>query len=744
MATILEALTVAFEHHRNGRAAEAEVLYGRILEVDPNNPTALHLLGLLFAEHGHLERGAELMAQSTAADGAQPDVHHNLALVLARLGRREAAAARYARVLELDPGHAAAGNNLGLLLREMGRASEALDVFRSVIAAHPGHGEAWFNLAATLDALGRADEALAALDGARAVWPEFEPLARLYDRLSAGRRQGEAQAALALGMERLNAGDAAAALQAFDDAVGRAPDLPIAQDCTGMALEALGRTEEAARAHRRSAALDPGRPMPYAFLGDLGRNGGSLVGAVWRYRRAVLLDPGHAAARTGLGRTLFDAGWVEEGIDELRLAAALPGDQAEAHDTLLFAMTASPAVDNDTLFAEVLAYGARYGVTVVGPPHANRPEPDRTLRIGYVSGAIREGHNALYFLAPLLRHHDPERVEVFVYGDVDYAAPSQARLRPWAAAWRDTRGLDDAAVAAMIRADGIDVLVSLLGRGSQNPRTGIFRHKPAPVQTAFHHVMTSGIPAIDHWLVDRRTHPRHTTERATERLVRLPRYCQYDGTPLPAVTPPPLLRNGFATFGCFTSPWKINGPTLALWVDVLKAAPRSRLLVKGYGLEEPALRRRLLDRFAAAGGDPGCVEVRAPNPALSDHWAAYGDVDVTLDTIPYGYGNTAFEALCMGVPVVTLPADRFAGRMALSILHAAGLEEWVARSPAEYRALAAALVGDPEALARRRETLRAQVLASRLVDGRSYARAVERAYRWMWKRWCAGYRGGVA
>lgn len=708
MATLQEALTLAVEHHRNGRAAEAKTLCDRILQAAPRHAAALRLRGGLLADLG---RAAEALADLTKAlrlGPADADTRHAHAAVLETLGRPDEAERGYRRAVALDPAHAAAWFRLGARLRRGGERGGAAAAFRRALAGDPG----W-----------RA--ARDALDAVRAELRE--------DGQAAAR---SITARLAEAHERLNGG--AGGWAEFRAIVRDAPNHDMARLLLGVALAAAERLGEADAAYRVAIALAPGNPLPYLLLADQRHQRARLFStAVALFRRAAILAPDNVTALTGLGDALFAAGWLEAALPEMRRVVDLTPDDAEAHDTLLFSMLASPATTNASLAAEVERFRRRHGRALPASPFGNPRDPERVLRVGYVSGAIREDHNALYVLEPLLTSHDGRRVEAHVYADTDFGDPAQARMARLTPHRHGLLGLSDAEAARRIRDDGIDVLVSLLGRGSMLPRTGIFRHRPAPVQVAFHHVMTSGDEAIDYWLTDRVAHPRDSGEPFVERLVRLPRYCQYQ-PPADAPEPadPPVRRNGAPTFGCFTSRWKISDPTVALWGRILGAVPGSRLLLKGEGFGEPAIQAFWRRRLAAVGVAPERLLFRSFVPGLGHHLAVYGEVDLALDTHPYTYGNTAFEALWMGVPVVTMTGDRFVSRMAASILTAAGLERWIAATPDGFVALAASLAGDGDALESWRRSARGHLAASRLCRARDYARHVERAYRWMWRRWC--------
>ena len=133
------------------------------------------------------------------------------------------------------------------------------------------------------------------------------------------------------------------------------------------------------------------------------------------------------------------------------------------------------------------------------------------------------------------------------------------------------------------------------------------------------------------------------------------------------------------------------------------------------------------------------------DPRVSDyaaHLAAYDEIDIALDPFPYNGGTTTVEALYMGVPVLVRAGDRYVAHMGESILHNAGLAEWIAPNEAAYVDLGARLAGDVEGLAALRASLRNRMLASPLFDAPRFARNLEAAIRGMWRTWCAAERRG--
>lgn len=332
-------------------------------------------------------------------------------------------------------------------------------------------------------------------------------------------------------------------------------------------------------------------------------------------------------------------------------------------------------------------------------------------------------------LEPVLANRDRERFEVVLYADVAREDATSARLKALADRWESIAGLSDAAVADRVRGEGIDILVLLAGRFDRN-RPLVASWRAAPVQVSFHDPGTSGLREMDYLIADRVLVPgKRPVERFTERVVRLPSF--YVHAPLAGLTigEAPSRNLGRVTFGSFNNPAKVGPGVLALWREVLDAVPGSQLRVR---FKNWFSNTGLRDRFERALG-AGRVEFEGEEADLAGHLCSYNRVDVALDPFPFTGSTRTFEALWMGVPVVTLAGEAMAGRWSASMLRALGLGDLIAGTPEEYVRVAVGLAGDGSRRADLRRSLRARVAASPLCDGRARARQIERLYRALWK-----------
>ncbi|MFM9995138.1 MAG: tetratricopeptide repeat protein [Phycisphaerales bacterium] len=532
-------------------------------------------------------------------------------------------------------------------------------------------------------------------------------------------------------------------------AVASRPTDPELHNSLGLVLAAKGASADAARAFEESSRLGPAYGPPLLGLGNLRTEALDFDAAEECYRRAAALTPGDAAVACNAAMLLLKTGRADEAAAALRAVLKDHPGHLEALDRLAHVLNYVEGADARDVFEVHAAYGRLLESLVPAmPPPAQTREPERRLRVGYLSPDFR-AHSVASFIEPLLEQHDRAAFEVLCYSTGKGSDATTARLRSHAAAWRDVGAVDDGAAAERIRADRVDVLVELSGH-TAGGRLGIMARRPAPVQATFiGYPHTTGLTRVDVRLVDAHTDPAGapTDARATERLIRVPGcFLCYRPPPMeddPGVSPAPSAGGAPVTFGSFNHLPKVGPGLVALWSRVLLGVPRSRLVLKSINLVGGATRERLLGRFAAAGVDPRRVELLAGLPSRREHLGAYARVDVALDTFPYHGTTTTCEALWMGVPVVTLAGDVHASRVGVGLLKAADLAELIAGTPDGYVALAASWAGDPARLASLRGSLRERVRGSGLCDGPGYARRIETALRGAWRAWCADARRGV-
>ena len=544
--------------------------------------------------------------------------------------------------------------------------------------------------------------------------------------------------AVSLAADQLGAGRLEDALRISQQVVQQVPAAAGGWNMLGLALSSVGRANEAHDAYRQAVRLAPQLLGAWSNWGLLWRAQGDLGQAVQCLEQAAAIAPGHSGVLCNLATVLLEVGRVSEAIAAARRGLSIEPFPA-LHTGLILMLHYDPATTAQHIRAELDAWRVCFADSLRGEirPHANDRSPDRRLRVGYLSADLRQ-HSVGRFMVPLLAAHDPRAVEAICYADVPRPDAMTSQLQGLAHGWRSIVGLSDAAVADLVRADGIDILVDLAMHTHAN-RLLVFARKPAPVQvTWLSYASSTGLPTVDYRLSDPVIDPPENTppDAYAEQTMWLETFWCYEPLPEAAnlpVEPLPADQGRGVTFGCLNLLAKVSDDTLATWGDILARVPGSQLLLHAtIGIH----RQRVLAAMQRAGVAPERITFVERVP-LPDFLRLHARIDIGLDPFPFGGGTTTCDALWMGVPVVTLRGQTGVGRGGASLLTHVGLPELVADSRAQYVELAVDLAGDLARLRTLRGELRQRMRESVLMDKSRFARHMENAFRAMWKKWCA-------
>ncbi len=447
--------------------------------------------------------------------------------------------------------------------------------------------------------------------------------------------------------------------------------------------------------------------------------------------------PDHEAGHTLLGKAISEWGYISEALSHLRQASQLLPKNPNLASMPLFTMNYLPDSTPEALFAAHLRYAPQCCAEFYPqhPSYPNTPDPERRLKIGYVSGDLRL-HPVSRFVDPVFTYHDHAHYEIHAFHSHHAHDEVTESLKNRVDAWHPVWTTEDDPMADLIRALGIDILVDLSGH-TEHHRLTVFARKPAPVQaTWLGYLGTTGLATMDYRICDIYTDPPGLTERFhTEKLARLPdsQWCYVPYADLSPVGELPLLRKGYLTLGSFNNPSKLNDRVLELWAKVLQAIPQARLRIAA--VPPGRAQERVVSILKRSGVAPERIEF-APRLPYRDYLQSITAVDVALDPFPYNGGTTSIDTLIMGVPLVTLAGDRSIARGGVSLLSNLGLTELIAATPQDYVDIIQRLASDPDRLAALRGSLRERVQASPLMDGARFTRNLEVLYRQMWRAWC--------
>lgn len=680
LATIEDALAA----HRAGRLEEAEKIYEALVEINQRHFDAQHLLGVVRIAQGRYEEAVATISKALRHNPRSFDAHYNLGNALSALGRHKEAVTNYRRALGINSQHPLAHNNLGITMQALGRFDDAAESYRRAVALDANYAPAHYNLGNVLMALKHYAEATESYQRALAIKPDY---AEAHHNL-------------------------------------------------GAALYELDRSGDAILSIHKALTIQPNFAEAWCSLGGMMLRLERFGDAHAAFSQSLASGP-MSRAWSGLGYAQMRMGNGPESVQSFRNALEMDPANIEVHSNYIYSLDFIP----EPGFAEHQAerkrwyecHGRQFASAI--KPHKNDRTPDRKLRIGYVSADFNHHSPSLAF-GPVMRHHDRSQFELFLYSGVVIEGKETQSFREMATAWCDMKDLSDEALDRKIRDDRIDILVDLSGQSLGN-RLLVFARKPAPVQvTAWGYATGTGVPTIDYLFADPVSVPESARPHFAEAIFDLPCILGHVVPDYaPDVGPLPCAGGASVTFGCLNRLNKITAGVVRVWGRLLREVPESRLLLKDAQLSDPNEGRRMIAAFGAEGVAEDRLILMSRTPHF-EHLAAFARVDIALDPFPTTGGISTLEAMWMGVPVVAMLGNSTPSRVGAAIVSAAGLTDWVAANEDEYVAIAKGFAADRVALARLRATLRSSLATSPLGDSVQYCRAVEGAYRTMWRRWC--------
>ena len=545
-----------------------------------------------------------------------------------------------------------------------------------------------------------------------------------------------------LGNALLRDGKAEEALVCLNEALRLNPDYIDVYSNLGLVYSKLERFEESLENFHKALLHKPSFFEAYANMASVLCKLGRFHDAIESCQKALEINPDYAGAWSNLGDAQTHLFQLDAGLESYIQALSIKKDEQgnlnkNVFGYFFFQLNYNPDLSAETIFDAYQAFDCRFGLPYVSTHRSfdNLKNPYKKLKIGYVSAAFHK-HSTQLFLEPLLAGHDRTQLEIYLYAENIESDAATLRYQSYADHWWKTAGVSDDDFAAKIRADGIDILVDLVGHCGGN-RLLTFARKPAPVSLHWLDFgYTTGISAIDYYLTDEFTVPRGSEHLFAEKPWYLPNasiaYYANPDRKMGDVSALPALKNGFVTFGTLTRSIRINYKIVRTWSALLKALPNSRLVIDSGDFRYPEKCEVLLAWFQEHGIEPGRLELGFHSPP----WDTLRNIDIGLDCFPHNSGTTLLETLYMGLPYVSLAGRASVGRIGGSVLHHLGRTEWIADNEEEYVRIAVNLANDLEGLSKIRSGLREELEASCLMDQPRFTNGIEEAYRKMWQKYC--------
>jgi protein O-GlcNAc transferase len=690
-----QAFHSAFKFHEKGRLDKAEIIYKKILREYPDQPDALHYLGLIAGQRGRTDKAENLMRKAIQILPESAFYHHNFGTFLKEKGRWEESIRSYGEAVKLEPNYVEAHYHMGEAHLEHGDLLQAVTCFQKVLELSPDNA----------DAYGR------------------------------------------LGFAFQNAGNLEKAVSCYRKAIEIRPDFAEAWNSLGLALHDLGNLDQAVWCYQKAVEISPDRAEPHENMGNSFQNIGDLEKAISSYKRAMELEPDYREVYAQLFHTLQKAcAWQELKDIEEKMGKPEKTDSSLGKEFLESPFVSITAYDQPARnFAvakwrssEISQDASRLGV------HFNlkdRRHAKPIMTIGYLSGDFHN-HPVAQLICGLFRLHDRSEFQVYCYSyGIDDGSNYRKQIRDGCDKFVDVSRKSYARTAQQIYDHEVDILVDLKGH-TVGGRMQICALRPAPVQVSYLGFLgTSGADFIDYIITDKIVTPEAHAAYYSESFVYLP-HCYQVNNNAQNILKKKLqkadvgLPDDKFVFCSFNQPYKIERVTFELWMRILRRVEESILWLYC----KSVLAERNLKREAESQGVNRERLIFAERVPLEDHLLRLQFADLMLDTRVYNGGATTSNALWAGVPVITLLGNHFVSRMSASSLTAIGLPELITHTLEEYESYVLRLARNPDQL----QTIRQKIAKNRLVeplfDTPRFVRNLEKAYKEMWEIFLAGER----
>lgn len=686
--TLDDAIKLGVQFQQQNNHEKAAAVYQQILAVVPDSISALSNLAVSLIHLGHLEQGIQQFTKITELTPTSGDAFMNLANALVQANNLPLALENYVKAVACTPEHLQLHENFCNLLMQHGDGlidyfPAAIQYLEKILKKIPQAKHINIELALMYHKSFNLEKAI---EYYRKLPKLGIKTAELYNQL---------------GLACLFRNLPADAENAFLQAVKLNPNFISPHINLGICYEMLSKHQKSIEHNLRAIEIDPNDIKPYNNLANLYKNKTNIEESLRCYRKVLELEPNHTTAYSNLLLSLH-----------------------------------YHIYDKKEVFEEHKKY-AELCKTDLPQNYLNTIEK-RKLRIGYLSPDFKK-HSVAFFIEPIIESHDREKFEIYCYYLQKVEDSFTERFKNMADKWLIVANLSTPALAQEIYNDKIDILVDLAGHTGNN-RLPLLACKPAPIQmTYLGYPDTTGLSTVDYRIVDNYVEPEEEGDLyTTEKPLRVPHsyFCYTPIEKCPATGDAPALKNGYITFGSFNNYAKVSDAIVDVWAAVLKAIPASKFLLKNQSLKDPDTWEHFKSRMADRGIDTHRLHYSKFAKSTQDHLRVYQKVDIALDSFPYNGATTTFEALWMGVPVVTLVGNAHVSRVGKSILKTLGFDNLIANTADEFVTICQTLANDVKYVQNFRQTIREKMQNSPVMDAKTFTRQLEELYQRAWNNWC--------
>jgi len=772
-------LQQAIQAFQGGNFDRAESILKSVLQVNPKNLPALHILGLIKASQAHYKDAVLLLARAAKISPNEASIQYNLAKALADSGSDKESIPHHKKAVELAPNNPEVWLNYGKTSSNLSRYDEALSYFDKALSLKPDYAEAYLNKGAVLKDLNRHEEAILFADKALTINPSlseawfnkglalhvlkrYEEALAHYDK-AIGLKPDYAEAWSNKGIVLNELNHYEEALAHYDKAIGLKPDYAAVWSNKGLALHVLKRYEEALAHYDKAIRLKPDYAAAWSNKGLVLHVLKRYEEALAHYDKAIRLKPDYAEAWSNKGIVLKELKRYEEALAHYDKAIGLKPNIDWVYGDYLHLKMKVCSWDNfeeeiknltrkvweqqkviqpfsllsltdDSLLhkksSEIYAQDKYPFSSTLGP--ISRHSKNNKIRLGYFSPDFRN-HPVSFLTAELFEIHDRSRFEVVAFCLQGAADNDEMRLRLKKGfdSFIDVQNMSDLEIAQLARGMEIDIAIDLSGP-TQYSRTGIFSYRAAPIQVNWlGYPGTIGADFFDYIVADKIVIPELNRHFYNEKIVYLPHTYMVDDSKRIASSKVfsrkgcGLPENTFI-FCCFNNDYKFNAQVLDSWSRILLEVKKSVLWISE---NNEQFKANITIEFERRGIGYGRLIFAERLELMTDHLARCALADLFLDTFPYNAHTTAVDSLKAGIPVVTCLGNSFAGRVGSSLLNAVELPELITNTQEEYEALAIEFATNPLKLARMKKKLAENQLTTPLFNAPLFTGNLEAAYQ---------------
>ena len=727
MKNLLDLLEQGFQTYQAGNYRKAEELCRQALVIDPENIDGLNLLSVLVSQSGNAMEAIELLEKAIQINPRNADFFNNIGQLYKGVGRFKDAIKAYSQALKIRPNFSEAHSNFANAMSAVGDNKNALIHYRTALQIDPGNTLAQYNLATTLSMLGNHSLAIEAFRAILILIPDhFEAHNNLAFSLLEQGIMDEASKHLKRALE-IN------------------PEFSAAYANLGILFAKLSDWRSSFKYYNEATILDPDRAEAWTGLGNAQENLGNTNDALVSYHRAVDADPENGNALGALCNQLMGAcDWDKlipalERLDELSLEVNR-GDK-KFYENPLMSLTRTCDLRANAVISRSWSNQIKHAVAGLDLTFSmkERRQFKPVLTIGYLSSDFRNHvvGNLMYEIFPL---HNRKAFRIIAYSSGgDDGSDCRKGIRENCDLFIDINGRSSMDVAQRINNDQVDILVDLNGY-TVGSRLEIAALRPAPVQIQYLGFPGTVADFFDYLFLDKVVLDKEEEIYFCEKVIYLPPYyCVNNG--LPKVTSAlkrkdyGLPDNGFV-FCSFNKANKIEPVMFECWMNLLERTPGSVLWLVD---DNPVATQNLKQAAAGHGVAPERL-IFAGKVQKKQHIARHKLADLGLDTRLYNGGVTTWDALSIGLPVITVRGQNIPSRATASMLTSLGVEELITYDLDAYKALALKLATNVKELESIRDKIRKNAKTSTLFNTEASVRNLENAYQRVWKNFARGIK----